>query len=146
MIITRLFDMSDVEHANVSDESDIIPINCCDQNDLLIKAMTNIMDSYVDNALNIVFGQEGHGDDYRLKSHYFDSSDHTEGSSYSFLSDSADVCKDMCSNTNNEAVGKKSDNEELAEVFIYHRHLFKYCSVERIRYNLNYYVKILDRK
>lgn len=123
-----MFDMSDVEHMNACDETDIIPINCCHENDLIIKAMTNIMDSCVSNALNIVFGQD-HDDDYRLKYHYFDSSDHTGKSSYSFLSDYAGICNDVYFNVHNEAVCEKTDNEQLSEVFIYHHHLLKCIAI-----------------
>nr|XP_034828868.1 uncharacterized protein LOC117986142 [Maniola hyperantus] len=115
MIINHLFDMSGVlQHVHLCDETEVISINrSSDHNELLITDMTKIMDSFVDNALSIVFGQEGQGDDSR---EIYCETSVSDKSSYSFLSDYADIPEDVFLNITDEVVCEKTGNEELAEI------------------------------
>ncbi|XP_052739807.1 uncharacterized protein LOC112043597 [Bicyclus anynana] len=71
--------------------------------------MEHIIDSFVSNAFNILFGQDGQEDD--SLSHY--SEDLTDKSSYSFLNDIADVPKDTCLKIKEDDVcDKKIDDEK----------------------------------
>ncbi|XP_045767563.1 uncharacterized protein LOC123868926 [Maniola jurtina] len=115
MIINHLFDMSNViEHVHICNQTEVVPINRgSDRNEFLINDMTKIMDSYVDNALNIVFGQESQEDN--SQEIYYETSV-SDKSSYSFLSDYPDIPKDVFFNVTDEVVGEETGNEELAEI------------------------------
>lgn len=54
MFINHLFDMSEVENVIICDNTEILQ---SDSNDLLTEAMTKIMESYVNTAMGIAFGQ-----------------------------------------------------------------------------------------
>ncbi|CAH2267412.1 uncharacterized protein LOC120627043 [Pararge aegeria] len=115
MIINHLFDMSDVEHVNISEEYVAKPTNeSSDNSDVLITNMTKIMDSYVNNAQNVEMAQWDQEDNDQPN--YCESSDMTDKSSYSVLSDIADISKNVCFNTCDEIVTEKTIHEELAEI------------------------------
>lgn len=83
MFINHLFDMSEVERVIICDDTEVIQ---SDSNDLITEAMTKIMESYVNTALGIAFGQEVpiiEGEGERSPS--------TENSGYSFLADACTV-------------------------------------------------------
>ncbi|CAH2981796.1 unnamed protein product [Chilo suppressalis] len=59
MFINNLFDMSEVEQVIICDDSVIAESNQdSNYNDLLTEAMAKIMESYINNALSIVFDQD----------------------------------------------------------------------------------------
>ncbi|XP_028172214.1 uncharacterized protein LOC114361411 [Ostrinia furnacalis] len=102
MFINHLFDMSEVERVIICDDNDTENIRC-DSNDLLTEAMTKIMESYVNTALGIAFGE-----DLTTIEPTGQKSPSTEHSGYSFLSDAftADFGKDMAFCEDNEPTNK----------------------------------------
>lgn len=101
MFINHLFDMSEVERVIICDDTEIIQSG---SNDLLTEAMTKIMESYVNTALGIAFGQDAPNKEPATG----EKTPSTEHSGYSFLSDAftADYGNDMAFYVDDEPTNK----------------------------------------
>lgn len=102
MFINHLFDMSEVERVIICDDTEIIQN---DSNELITEAMTKIMESYVNTALGIAFGQ----DVPIVESRAGEKTPSTENSGYSFLADAyaVDTGNDDAFCVDNDAMYEK---------------------------------------